>query len=374
MKRPRGITFLLLLAVVLPLGQARADKALNALKPFLRTHCLECHGPDKKKNEIRFDTLGTDLTDLRTLEIWQDALDQLNLGEMPPKKAAQPKRADTAKFIDALSVRLELAYKQRKSTGGQTVIRRLNRLELRSTLRDLLHLQGAAYRPGAVSGLVDNNGNGRVERKGNDPVRFFPEEELDEGFANIGDRLVMSDFLLKLMLGAAEKTLAASTHTGPQPDVQQREFASPFVQGHKLGQRTIDTVAREEFHKDVDLLTQRYYEGGDGRLVPRELGGGVRTSARYRVPIEVSGHNQKHPWDELAKTDQTKPSRLACTLPTRATEASAGPPRARCRFGICPATASGVRSVPSCGLMTHGCRGSAGRTARTIAIFAPSGW
>ena len=67
----------------------------------MRTHCLECHGPDKQKNEIRFDTLGTDLTDRRTLEIWQDALDQLNLGEMPPKKAAQPERADTAKFIDA---------------------------------------------------------------------------------------------------------------------------------------------------------------------------------------------------------------------------------------------------------------------------------
>ena len=310
MNRPRGIAFLLLLAVVLPLGQARADKALNALKPFLRTHCLECHGPDKQKSEIRFDTLGTDLTDLRTLEIWQDALDQLNLGEMPPKKAAQPKRADTAKFIDALSVRLELAYKQRKSTGGQTVIRRLNRLELRSTLRDLLHLQGAAYRPGAVSGLVDNNGNGRVERNGNDPVRFFPEEELDGGFANIGDRLVMTDFLLKLMLGAAEETLAAATYTGPRPDVQPREFTAPFVQGRKLGQRTIETVAREEFHKDVDLLTQRYYEGGDGRLVPGELGGGVRTSARYRVTIEVSGHNQKHPWDELAKTDQTKPFKI----------------------------------------------------------------
>ena len=117
MNRPRGIAFLLLLAVVFPLGQARADKALNALKPFLRTHCLECHGPNKQKNEIRFDTLGTDLTDLRTLEIWQDALDQLNLGEMPPKKAAQPARADTANFIDALSARLELAYAQRKSTG-----------------------------------------------------------------------------------------------------------------------------------------------------------------------------------------------------------------------------------------------------------------
>ena len=292
MNRLRSIALLLLLAVW-PLGQARADNALEALKPFLRTHCLECHGPDKQKNEIRFDTLGTDLTDRRTLEIWQDALDQLNLGEMPPKKAAQPELADTAKFIDALSARLELAYAQRKSTGGQTVIRRLNRLELRNTLRDLLYLQGAAYRPGEVSGLVDNNGNGRVERKGNDPVRLFPGDELDEGFANIGDRLVMSDFLLKLTLGAAEETLAAATHTGPKPETTPRVFAAPFVQGRKLGQRTIETVAREEFDKESDLLTQRYYEGGDGRLMPRELGGGVRISGRYRVTVEVSGHNQK---------------------------------------------------------------------------------
>ena len=87
----RGIALLLLLAVW-PLGQARAYKALEELKPFLRMHCLECHGPNKQKNEIRFDTLDTDLTDRRTLEIWQEALDQLNLGEMPPKKAAQPER------------------------------------------------------------------------------------------------------------------------------------------------------------------------------------------------------------------------------------------------------------------------------------------
>ena len=40
MNRLRGIAFLLLLAVW-PFGQARADKVLEALKPFLRTHCLE---------------------------------------------------------------------------------------------------------------------------------------------------------------------------------------------------------------------------------------------------------------------------------------------------------------------------------------------
>ena len=311
-------------AFLVPLGQAHADDVLNGLKPFFKQHCFKCHGHDKQKNDIRFDTLGTDLTDKRTLEVWQEALDQLNLGEMPPKKAAQPERADTVKFVDVLTARLKLAYEERKSTGGQTVIRRLNRLELRNTLRDLLYLHGAAYRPGAVARLVDNNGNGRVERKGNDPVREFPEDELDEGFVNIGDRLVMSDFLLKLTLGAAEQTLAAATHTGGRPKVETRRFAAHLVKGQQMGQRAVETTARE-FHPDYDLLTQRYYEGSGGRLSPHELRGGVSTSARYRITVEASGHNQKHAWDELVKTDQSKSFLIGLHMADTSNGGIAGP-------------------------------------------------
>ena len=58
-----------------------SDPELNKLKPFLKQHCYQCHGPEKQKNDIRLDTLGTDLSDHNTLEIWQGVLDQLNLGE-----------------------------------------------------------------------------------------------------------------------------------------------------------------------------------------------------------------------------------------------------------------------------------------------------
>jgi mono/diheme cytochrome c family protein len=61
-------------AFLVPLGQAHADDVLNGLKPFFKQHCFKCHGHDKPKNDIRFDTLGTDLTDKRTLEVWQEAL------------------------------------------------------------------------------------------------------------------------------------------------------------------------------------------------------------------------------------------------------------------------------------------------------------
>ena len=165
-------------AVLVPFGLAYGDEKLNELKPFLKKNCFECHGPDKQKNDIRFDSLGTDLSDKRTLEIWQEVLDQLNLGEMPPKKKPQPPRQDVDKVVDALTARLKIAYAELRSTGGKTVLRRLNRHELRNTFRDLMYLHGAEYSPDAAgSRLVDNNGNGSVERTGNDPLRFFPEDE-----------------------------------------------------------------------------------------------------------------------------------------------------------------------------------------------------
>ena len=102
MSRPLGGRLCVAVAVLMPLTGIRADDVLVGLGPFFAQHCHECHGPDKQKNDIRFDTLGTDLSDKRTLETWQGALDQLNLGEMPPKKKARPDREEVSKVVDFL--------------------------------------------------------------------------------------------------------------------------------------------------------------------------------------------------------------------------------------------------------------------------------
>ena len=75
------------------------------------------------------------------------------------------------------------------------MLRRLNRHELRNTFRDLLYLNGADYRPDASgSRLIDNNGNGSVERTGNDPLRFFPEDEEEDGDSVADDREEEEDY------------------------------------------------------------------------------------------------------------------------------------------------------------------------------------
>ena len=39
---------------------ASADYETEIL-PILEKHCFSCHGPEKQKNDIRFDTLSTDM-------------------------------------------------------------------------------------------------------------------------------------------------------------------------------------------------------------------------------------------------------------------------------------------------------------------------
>lgn len=293
------------LAVLFGLGTARAEHSLTEIAPFLKQHCYDCHGSEKQKGDYRFDTLGTDLTKVGTLETWQNILDQLNLGEMPPPKRPQPKPEEVAPVVETVTAALAEIYAKGRSTGARTVLRRLNRHELRNTLRDLLYLNGVEYSPDAAgSRLVDNNGNGSVERTGNDPLRFFPEDEEEDGFFNIGDKLVMSDFLLKLTLGAVEETLTQATHLQPRPQLETQRFAAHLS---KARGRHLEIFARE-IHPQFDALYS------NRPLRPDALGRGMPTSAEYRLTVEVSGHNQKHPWGEMLPTAQGDPHLLSLAL------------------------------------------------------------
>ncbi|MCS5661671.1 MAG: DUF1592 domain-containing protein, partial [Dehalococcoidia bacterium] len=301
--------------------QARADESLKRLVPFLSQHCYDCHGAEKQKGDIRLDTLDKNLTKHENLEIWQGVLDQLNLGEMPPKKQPQPSRAEVNPIVETLSKSLKLAYEKARSTGGQTVLRRLNRQELRNTFRDLLYLNGAEYRPGAAgSRLVDNNGNGSVERTGNDPLRFFPEDEEEDGFFNIGDKLVMSDFYLKLVLDAVEEVLTQATRLEAKPKIETRKFAGHLIKDK--GGHIIESVSRT-FNPNYDMMATGYERFG--RLAPTELRGGVGVATRYRISIEASAHNQTHPWSELFKLEEKDPFQLCLNIANTKNGGIAGP-------------------------------------------------
>lgn len=304
--------FVLALIANLTTSLVSADESwLEKVRPFLKQHCYECHGAEKQKSELRFDTLGTSLTQRETLATWQAILDELNLGSMPPESQPQPKSEEIAAIVETLSTELRQAYAKLKSVAGKTVARRLNRFEVRSTLRDLLYLEDHNdFRPDMVPKLEDRNGNGVAEWSSNDPTREFPADQLEEGFDNIGGKLVMSDFLLTQMINAAEYSLKLATYPQQKPKLETRRFAAPI---RKDGPGGSFERWSQEVDSSFDGIYERYREpgaaaGGLGRVSSNELAhAGVGVAGRYRITIEASAHNQQHPWGDLIKSRQEEP-------------------------------------------------------------------
>jgi len=98
-------TILVVLCLNLSSFAADADKQFftSTVKPFLEKHCTSCHGVKKKKGDLRLHDISYDLANSKDLKRWQEVLEQLALGEMPPEKKARPNaktQAQVLKWID----------------------------------------------------------------------------------------------------------------------------------------------------------------------------------------------------------------------------------------------------------------------------------
>ena len=86
------------------------------------------------------------------------------------------------------------------------MLRRLNRVEYRDTIRDLLQLNMGSF----------------------DPTREFPDDNRVHGFPSNGEKLVTSSFLLRQYLEAAEQIVGRAIHFEPKPETQRWELLPPF--------------------------------------------------------------------------------------------------------------------------------------------------
>src|SRR5689334_5127538 len=113
-KTPDPFRLALAFALVLPilalsaLADDPAGDFATAVKPFLTTYCVSCHGATKQKGDRRFDELTGEIADDNGLVDLQDIVDQLNLGEMPPpKEKKQPTGEERRKITAWLTARIE---------------------------------------------------------------------------------------------------------------------------------------------------------------------------------------------------------------------------------------------------------------------------
>ncbi|MFT5495283.1 MAG: dienelactone hydrolase [Kiritimatiellia bacterium] len=107
------------------------------LEPFLETYCIHCHGPKRQKGQIRFDTATWEITHNDNAQRWQDVLDQLNGGDMPPEDEKQPPGEELAGALRALTGAVVEARRRLTDHGGEIKMRRLNQREYSATIRHL---------------------------------------------------------------------------------------------------------------------------------------------------------------------------------------------------------------------------------------------
>lgn len=296
----QGFILFLSLFAAASFSHAEVDPALNAgefkrvVQPFFAEHCVACHGAKKQKGKRRFDQLAYPIADDDALIDFQDAVDLLNLGEMPPEDEPQPSPSEKKTVIAWMTAAIAEAQAARTSTGGETVLRRLNAREYRHTVGDLFG----------------------IDVEGFDPTEGFPADGEVHHLDNQGQALVTSGFLLDQLLTAADQVMHKALPALEKPERREWSFNEFKLQPELHFRR--QKIERESGRRSDGVRSFRLYEHPRSH---RHMGSygyvdafakGVPEDGEYLVSLRVEAMNRqpKHKVNYM-RTDTNAPMILA---------------------------------------------------------------
>lgn len=183
---------------VLPtlLSEAASVATLHPLvKPFFAEHCNSCHGEKKQKGDLRVDNLTFDFNSPKSLMHWEEIMNRINSGDMPPEDEARPKPEEISRVADWITSQLQEAEVAKQSSASERVaLRKLSREEYANSVRDLL---GVNFDVKGPSGL--------------------PEDPDWKGFERISSVLTLSPAHVEKYLAAADAILDEALSLRPEP-------------------------------------------------------------------------------------------------------------------------------------------------------------
>src|SRR5581483_6343901 len=71
----------------------------KVVAPFLAKHCVACHGPTKKKADLALHGYKDDKSLLKDRKVWQNVVQLVNAGEMPPSGRPRPAMSESEAFV-----------------------------------------------------------------------------------------------------------------------------------------------------------------------------------------------------------------------------------------------------------------------------------
>ena len=191
MRHLAGILFTLVaVSIALPTHAANlpgGDRYRESILPILEDRCYDCHGDGENKGSLTLDQFESDADLIGNYELWWTVSKNIRARIMPPKRKPQL-TPEERRQIDHWIQSDVFGIDPNNPDPGRVTIRRLNRVEYRNTIRDLM---GVDF-------------NTELE---------FPADDTGYGFDNIGDVLSVSPLLLEKYVQAAEKIVSQAVPT-----------------------------------------------------------------------------------------------------------------------------------------------------------------
>ncbi len=196
--------------------QQRQEILDQKILPYLRTYCLDCHGPEEQEGGIRVDTITEPREFLADHRKWERVYRMLNAGAMPPAgHEPVPAQEEHQEVLDAIYDEIYNFDCELVQHAGRPTVQRLNRAEYNNTIRDLFGVSIT-------------------------PADDFPQDDVGEGFDNIGDVLSVPPLLLEKYLDAAEAVAAEVIDTRDLSDGLKLDFPAEKLRMADLGRPAID--------------------------------------------------------------------------------------------------------------------------------------
>jgi len=264
---------LLFASAVRPVAQQASAPQRPAV---LNQYCVTCHNQRLKTAGLMLDSLDVEQVG-KDAATWEKVVRKVRTGMMPPSGARRPDRGVLDAFAADLEGRLD-----RAATPGANLdapaLHRLNRVEYKNAIRDLLSLDV-------------------------DAATLLPADASSEGFDNIADALGVSPSLIESYVSAAmkisrravgDRTLAPTqvTYAAPGGLVQDKHIEGlPLgTRGGMLVHHTFPLDAEYEFSVGGGFGGQG---GGGGFAIDVTLDGEQLKPANlrsFRLPVTAGPH------------------------------------------------------------------------------------
>ncbi len=237
---PRGVWLvagLALLPSLRAVDGSTADQPLLAsfrdeMATVLDEYCYDCHGFGTAEGGVTLDEFDSDAS-LQDHDLWLAVLNNVRKGIMPPAEEFQPSQSERDRIADWIKD-TAFALDPAQPDPGRITLRRLNRVEYRNTIRDLLGVDFDA----------------EIE---------FPADDSGHGFDNIADVLTVSPMLLEKYLDAAQQIVDEAVPQQPLVVAENWVAGRNFVSRVDIPDQpeTADSSADDEYAEDDNAIPSR---------------------------------------------------------------------------------------------------------------------